>query len=219
MSPVLITGVNRGLGLQLCRLAAKRSIPIIVSSRRGQETEQLLAKEKIPFQSHVNIDFGAEGPDKIYGKVHALGTLAGVIHSSSPYTQQGVRDSKTEDFQMYGNFVCNTLALSKAAAEQVEPGGKAIYVGAIVGQLGRIRYTPFSVYKLSLRGLVEGLNKEGLSATYINLGSVRTDPEAKASPCKYLSETYVAGKFLDALEADSAGEQLDLFSREDLHSF
>ena len=38
VKPIFITGVNRGLGLHLCRIAARNNLPIIVSSRRESDT-------------------------------------------------------------------------------------------------------------------------------------------------------------------------------------
>ncbi|RNC85554.1 MAG: SDR family oxidoreductase [Balneola sp.] len=90
----LVTGANKGLGLETARQLAKEGLTVLMASRnkeRGKEAVQKLKEEGLDVElvqlevtSEAEVDSLVQHIDTTYGKLDVLVNNAGIMHSGEP---------------------------------------------------------------------------------------------------------------------------------------
>ncbi|NER29491.1 MAG: SDR family oxidoreductase [Symploca sp. SIO1C4] len=198
--PILITGSNRGLGLEIAKLLNKASVPLVVSSRNPKKNESTLNSLGIYPQLNLRLDFDISDPADVDKVLNQLPSLSGAVHCASPYTLSQLTNASLDEFQLYGNFFQNNFIFGKHVLNSVRAGkgGRIILIGSTAADVGRTKtsLTIYGIYKNSLKALAEGITNEGkaynVSSTYITLGGFRDDSDSGVDTSKFLKQSSVA---------------------------
>lgn len=216
MSTVLITGANRGVGLELVKLYAARGDTVLACCRNPETAEALAAVE-----GHVEI-IGVHVTDATsvaqLAKVlegRPIDTLINNAGMTGPsYDRQNAR---VMDFDGWmETFEVNTLApvrVMQALLDNLKASADA-KVASITSQMGALSLdmpvgyaycTAKAALNKFMRLAALDLGKDGINVCVIHPGWVRTDmggPNAEISP-----EESAAGivKVIDGLNAENNG--------------
>jgi NAD(P)-dependent dehydrogenase (short-subunit alcohol dehydrogenase family) len=141
--PFLITGANRGLGLAVTRLLIERGFKVIAVARNRFASETSL-KDVVKNRTLVQRDLSRSMSDEDYAGLKSFGKLAGIVHCASPF-EGTLKKSSASQLADWGNFYSNALVLGKLALEQIDQG-QILFIGSIVGTLGKVSKTcaPYS---------------------------------------------------------------------------
>ncbi|HXX56678.1 MAG TPA: SDR family oxidoreductase [Thermodesulfovibrionales bacterium] len=184
----LVTGANRGLGLETSRQLARLGIKVLMgsrSARKGKAAVQELADEGLDVEFILldvtksdHIIHAAEQIRESFGKLDILVNNAGIAHrqeaSSSNSAETASPRALRETFDV--NFF-GLVELTQALLPLLKKsgGGRVVNVSSIVGSLtnqsgdGGISYKPFSY---------------GASKTAVNVFTVYLASALKGSPIK-----------------------------------
>lgn len=144
----LVTGANKGLGLETCRQLARRNITVLMGARdlqRGREAADSLTSEGLvvePVQLDVTrADHMAQAKNLIenrFGRLDILVNNAGMIHPEEPLlansTERVSLQTLRETFEV--NFF-GQVALAQVLLPLIKtsPAGRIVNVSSILGSL------------------------------------------------------------------------------------
>ena len=116
----VVTGANRGLGLEICRQLAMKGVKVILSARneaKGKEAAESLKEEGLDVDFHQlditgknSIQLFAEYVKVKYGRVDILINNAGILIDSPDFCTAVDVDKVRETFE---TNVCGTLSISQ----------------------------------------------------------------------------------------------------------
>ena len=192
MPAVLISGANRGLGLEFARQYARDGWSVLAGCRRPDEAEALRALGG-EVEVHALDVAEANAVDSFKG---ALGDrpLDVVIANAGVYG--GDHQGKLADLDFDGwldTFAVNTLGpvrLAAAVADNLKAGTEKKLV-AITSQMGSIADSSGGVYayrsskaalNMAFRGVALELKPAGITAIVMHPGWVQTDMGGKNAP-------------------------------------
>lgn len=227
---ILITGGNRGLGLALCQWCQQHDKPYYFTARTEEKIKEAISKYELTPAGSFPLDFegkeASQQMDEIFEKIH---NLRFVIHNASPFSLHTLEEASEEELSRLGRFAALNVIFTQKVFRILKKdplGGRIVFIGAIIGQAGRAWRVPFSNYKAGLRGLVESLNKEDksgkwISATHINLGTIRSQKEHEEDPSASLSELLAADVIMGIAteRLPIAVEHFDLFALQDASKY
>lgn len=219
MSTVLVTGANRGIGLEFVRQYASDGAKVIACARepdKAKELKQLAANGDIHLHPLDTSDFKA---------CAALGKqLAGepidILVNNAGYYGPKKQSADEMDFDGWAyTFAVNTmgpLALSQALRENLKRGGEKKIV-TITSGLGSTATTEggYLAYRASkaavnnvMRSLSVDWRKDGITVAVFSPGWVRTDMGGASAPLS--PEQSVSGmrKVIAGLTASDSGKFL-----------
>lgn len=170
----LVTGGNKGLGFEVCRLLAEKGYEVILAARDAVKGESAAKELSVKFfHLDVNDPKGIEKVikwiDETYGRLDLLINNAGILLDKS---------SKTDKAILSQTFETNVVApylLSEKAAELMKKngGGRIVNVSSQMGQLSSMvgGYDAYRISKAALNAATLILSSE-LKASKILVNSV-----------------------------------------------
>jgi NAD(P)-dependent dehydrogenase (short-subunit alcohol dehydrogenase family) len=194
---ILVTGANKGIGLEICRQLARLKHRVILGSRsaeRGEAAVAQLAKEglKVEFlpldvSDETSIDNAAGVLKKRLKELHVLINNAAIL----PTWNGSILDADAEELR--DTFATNTLGpilLTKALLPLLEAGKPARVIN-VSSQLGSVAqmgdgWPGYGISKAALnaatRKLAQALQPRGVSVLAASPGWVRTEMGTDAAP-------------------------------------
>jgi NAD(P)-dependent dehydrogenase (short-subunit alcohol dehydrogenase family) len=194
---ILVTGANKGIGLEICRQLARLGHRVILSARsaeRGEKAVKTLAHEGFTVE-FLLLDTADEASilraaRELNGRIEALNVL--INNAAILDTWQGtILSAKASDLR--DTFITNTLGpvlLTQALLPLLEAGKPARVIN-VSSQLGSIEnmtdgWTGYGISKAALnaatRKLAEALAPRGISVNVASPGWVRTDMGGQDAP-------------------------------------
>ena len=185
MPSVLITGANRGLGLEFTRQYAADGWRVFAACRDPAGARDLAAVEGDVFAETLDVDDGpqvAALANKLSGQ-----PIDVLINNAGIYGPKGVtRDTVVYDAwgQVFRTNAMSPLAVSAAFAANVAQGGqkKIITLSSIMGSIAENDSSGDFIYRSSkaavnavMKSLAGDLKSEGITVAVLHPGWVRTD--------------------------------------------
>ena len=185
MPSVLITGANRGLGLEFTRQYAADGWRVFAACRDPAGARDLAAVEGDVSAETLDVDDGlqvAALANKLSGQ-----PIDVLINNAGIYGPKGVtRDTVVYDAwgQVFRTNAMSPLAVSAAFAANVAQGGqkKIITLSSIMGSIAENDSSGDFIYRSSkaavnavMKSLAGDLKSEGITVAVLHPGWVRTD--------------------------------------------
>jgi len=185
MPSVLITGANRGLGLEFTRQYAADGWRVFAACRDPAGARDLAAVEGDVSAEILDVDDGpqvAALANKLSGQ-----PIDVLINNAGIYGPKGVtRDTVVYDAwgQVFRTNAMSPLAVSAAFAANVAQGGqkKIITLSSIMGSIAENDSSGDFIYRSSkaavnavMKSLAGDLKSEGITVAVLHPGWVRTD--------------------------------------------
>jgi NAD(P)-dependent dehydrogenase (short-subunit alcohol dehydrogenase family) len=186
---IVVTGGNRGIGLEICRQLAGRGARVVLTARQpeaGKEAAQRLAAQKLAAQFHVlNVTDPASGAALRDHLERAFGRLDVLINNAGIFSKEDGPGLDVELETVRATLETNTLAplhLSQTMAPLLKRSGTAriINVSSGMGALSDMEggYAAYRISKTALNAVTRILAAELRGAVAVNSvcpGWVRTD--------------------------------------------
>jgi len=194
---ILVTGANKGIGLEICRQLARLGHHVILSARsaeRGQKAVADLAKEKLTVEflhldtaDEASIQAAAAELKKRLKALHVLINNAAIL----PTWAGTILDATAAELR--DTFITNTLGpilLTQALLPLLKAGRPARVIN-VSSQLGSVQnmsdgWAGYGISKSALnaatRKLAEALKPHGISVNAASPGWVRTDMGTENAP-------------------------------------
>jgi len=132
MRTVVVTGANRGIGLELCRqIAARGDRPVAVCRKSSPELEELRVAVE------VGIDVGNDEAVRELGRRLAGKRIDAIIHNAGVMERQGGEGFVVDS--IVHQFVVNALGPLKVTAallRNIPKGGKIAIISSRMGSIG-----------------------------------------------------------------------------------
>jgi NAD(P)-dependent dehydrogenase (short-subunit alcohol dehydrogenase family) len=187
---ILITGANRGIGLECCRQFAHLGHRVILSARsaeKGEQAVKLLAQEKLKVEfllldtaDEQSIHRAARELQQRIPALHVLINNAGILDT----WQGSILDAKADELRdTYNTNVIGPVLLTQALVPLLEAGkpARVINVSSLLGSLATMvdGWAGYAISKAALnaasRKLALALEPRGISVLAASPGWVRTD--------------------------------------------
>lgn len=193
----LVTGGNKGIGLEICRRLAREGIGVILTSRdekRGEKARRALQQEGLEIAYHQldmtdpeSIGRCAAHVEKEFGRLDILINNAAVRFDRDLTIMDLKLDTleKTIEANIYGPFlVCRAFIPLMKKAE----GGRIVNVSSGMGALSKMADNSPG-YRISKAGLnaltrifADELKESGILVNAAHPGWVKTDMGTRAAP-------------------------------------
>ena len=192
----VVTGANRGIGLEVCRQLAGRGLKVILTARDQEKAKvacEQLKKQRLDVIFH-QLDLTDTGSiknlaryiEKEFGKLDVLVNNAGILHPKDGPSTEVDLDAVRQTFET--NLI-GALALSQAMIPLMRKGGgRIINVSSNMAVLADMvgGYAAYRISKVALNAATRVLASE-LAGTKILVNSmspgwVRTDMGGEGAP-------------------------------------
>lgn len=155
----LVTGGSHGIGRAVAVQLAERGEGVVACGTDRAALE-MLARETQGVVRPLVLD--VTDRDAVYREVASLGPLHAVVASAGVCETAGL-DQDPDDAVWHRVLDVNLNGLYytlKAAAPQLQSGGRIVIVSSGLGKLGRARYHAYTASKHAALGLMKCLSKE-----------------------------------------------------------
>jgi short-subunit dehydrogenase len=217
----LVTGANRGLGLQICIKLSDLNAKILPVARDVSVLQEVLVKHKVIFDKCLRFDLLSPTFVEDIEKFKGLG-VTNVIHCASPYTKSSILTSSIEEINTIFDCAKNDTIFLSFIMKEINDFGKVYAAGAIVGDQGLLFRGLFSLYKTTLKSVCEIIARESVgskkSIHYLNLGTFvdEQDLEVSKSDGK-MSTSIVAEQIVNGFSSDIVEPfQIDILGNFDI---
>lgn len=131
MSTVLVTGANRGIGLELCRQLAARGDQVIAACRKTNEELQ-----QLPVQVVENVDVSsAESAAQLARTLRGV-KIDNLVNNAGILTNESLADLDFDRMRrQYEVNALGPLRITKALLDNLHQGSKVIVLSSRVGSL------------------------------------------------------------------------------------
>jgi NAD(P)-dependent dehydrogenase (short-subunit alcohol dehydrogenase family) len=222
---ILVTGANKGIGLETCRQLARLKHRVILSARsvpRGEEAVATLAKEgltveflRLDTSNEADIAEAARGLKKRLSALHVLINNAAIL----PTWQGSILDVTAAELR--DTFATNTMGpiLRTLALVPLLEAGRPARVINVSSQLGSVAqmsdgWPGYGISKAALnaatRKLAQALKSRGISVNAASPGWVRTEMGTDSAPLSLEQ----GGRNITRLVTDFAPDVTDRFLQE-----
>lgn len=182
----LVTGGNKGIGLQICRDLAKNNFKVILTARneeRGMKAKELLKTEGLAVDFHL-LDVVDENSiqnlssyiSNTYGRLDVLINNAAIYFDGNPAEATKEQITSTLDANLVAPWM---LFQSMLPLLQKSNSGRIINLSSGAGELASTatEWAAYSISKLGLNALTRMLAKDHpeISFNAVDPGWVRTD--------------------------------------------
>jgi len=194
---ILVTGANKGIGLEICRQLARLGHHVILSARsaeKGEKAVKALAKEGLTTGFLLLDTADEESITRAARELKQRIPLLNVLINNAAIldTWQGtILEAKAEDLR--STFMTNTVGpvlLTQALLPLLEAGKPARVIN-VSSQLGSVQnmtdgWAGYGISKAALnaatRKLAQALKPRGISINAASPGWVRTDMGGESAP-------------------------------------
>ncbi len=217
---IVITGANRGIGLELTRQCLSRKDTVIATARNLEQAKELQAlKEKHRTLTVLACDVGDDASVKAFarqvtGPIDALINNAGVMGDRRPFDEMDPEAA----LATYSVNALGPLRVTRALLPQLRQGAgkKVLNVTSGMASIADNGSGGAYAYRMSkaalnmgTRSLAMDLAKEGFAVAVISPGWVKTDMGGKGASTEVdVSAKGILAK-LDLLGPKTNGEFLD----------
>ena len=230
MEQVLITGANRGIGLELvrCYLAAGAKVHA-VCRRSSSALQELANDERLQIHTLDLLDDLAlsELANHVTGPLDILLNNAGTMGRAS-FAQHGLEAGRFGDFdrqdwhRIFDINVCTPMSLTQAFADHLERSerGRVVMVSSMLGSMTQNTVGGFYGYRASKAGLNAlvaslgvDLSPRGIMAVAVHPGFVRTDMSGPMAEIEAAESAAGIAAFIDSLTVEQSGGFFDWMGR------
>ena len=179
MKAALVTGASSGIGLAVARALAEDGFGVTLAARRADRLEELAQElDGLPLPTDVTqrdqVEALVERAVERFGRLDAVVTAAGVLHSSPLEQLDEATWDETMDVNVKGTYLVARAALPHLRASK----GYLITLSSVSGQMGQAGGGAYNASKWAIRGLTQSVLQEvrgeGVRATAILPGRVAT---------------------------------------------
>jgi len=195
MKTVLITGGNRGIGLETARQLARRGFNVVIGSRSKSQAEKASREiEQVGKVSSLIVDVSdSRSINAAASKFSEIGPLDVLINNAGIYPDEGISVVTISREQMVGTFQTNTfgaLEMTQAFLPflRKSPAARVINLSSGYGQLDGLsaNVPSYCLSKLALNGLTimlaQALMEHRIAVNSMCPGWVRTDMGGSGAP-------------------------------------
>jgi NAD(P)-dependent dehydrogenase (short-subunit alcohol dehydrogenase family) len=187
----LITGANRGIGLETARQLGKNGITVVVAARTlkaAKETAATLQGEGIdvfPVQLDVTKEDDRKSAAKVvaekYGKLDILINNAGVGAEDGMFVLKAVETTEAELQKVFGTNVFSVIAVTREFLPLLKksPAGRIVNLSSILGSL-TLHADPNSPIA-SVKTFAYDASKTALNAFTVHLAAELKDTNIKVN--------------------------------------
>lgn len=212
----LVTGGNRGLGLEMCRGLGRAGARVLINGRDPERTGSVVAAlvaEGLAAEPAV-FDAGTVSPET----VESLGSIDMLVNNVGQRDRRGALDLPVADFRrlvdidLTAAYALSRLVAARMVADGVR-GGAIVNVTSVVGGiLGHRGDVGYAAAKAGLEGLTRAmaadLGEHGIRVNAVAPGAFGTEVNAPmfATPewQRWVRERTVLGRFGDPAEIAGA---------------
>jgi NADP-dependent 3-hydroxy acid dehydrogenase YdfG len=179
LKAALVTGASSGIGLAVARALAEDGFGVTLAARRADRLEELAQElDGLPVPTDVTqrdqVEALVERAVERFGRLDAVVTAAGVLHSSPLEQLDEATWDETMDVNVKGTYLVARAALPHLRASK----GYLITLSSVSGQMGQAGGGAYNASKWAIRGLTQSVLQEvrgeGVRATAILPGRVAT---------------------------------------------
>jgi NAD(P)-dependent dehydrogenase (short-subunit alcohol dehydrogenase family) len=164
---ILVTGGNRGIGLEICRQLAKQGNTLLMASRNLTKAEEIIKKMKgeiIPLKLDITQEEDIQEAFKFisdkFGKLDVLINNAGIMSTTTSASEANISEVKKvmdTNFFATWNLTVQLLPMIKKSSD-----GRIINMSSIMGALNELTggHAGYRLSKTALNGLSIQLSNE-----------------------------------------------------------
>ena len=197
----VVTGGNRGLGLETCRQLARVGAEVVLASRdpqKGETAAAALHGEGLEVTPHAldvtdpaSIERLARFIERQFGRLDILVNNAGVFEDSGAEGASALRSDPAIVRRTFETNTLGPLMVSQALIPLMQGNGRVVNVSSGMGQLAEMNggYPGYRLSKAALNALTRILADElkgtGIKVNSVCPGWVKTDmggPDAPRTP-------------------------------------
>ena len=194
----VVTGGNRGLGLEACRQLARAGARVVLASRdpeKGETAAAALRGEGLDVTPHpldvtdaTSIERLARFVERQFGKLDILVNNAGVFEDSGARGTGALRSDPAIVRRTFETNTLGPLMVSQALVPLMQGSGRVVNVSSGMGQLAEMNggYPGYRLSKAALNALTRILADElkgtGVKVNSVCPGWVRTDMGGADAP-------------------------------------
>ncbi|MEO0605171.1 MAG: SDR family oxidoreductase [Myxococcota bacterium] len=189
----LVTGSSRGIGAAIADALADAGHAIAItyaSSQEAAEARVAALQDRGVTAAAFHLDGNdAESVASLVPRVaEALGPIQVLVNNAGTVTPAVLSDTSDQAFdQQYAVNVRTPFQLARAAAEQMDEGGRIINIGSIWGQsvpmpgIGAYAMSKFALTGLT-RAWARDLAGQGITVNCVHPGPIHTDMNPSDGP-------------------------------------
>jgi len=228
MSTVLVTGANRGLGLEFCRQYAEAGWKVLACCRNPLEASALgaLAAQHPALSVHAVELTDFDSIDSLSRQL-ADASIDVLLCNAGVYSDDGKNSFGQLDYPRWlDSFVINTqapLKLAEAFLPQVKRSGRRLIVGisSLMGSMtdntsgGSIMYrSSKAALNASLKSLSLNLAGQGVGVLILHPGWVKTDMGGENAPTRPIESIAGMRHVIDTFSLADSGRFIDFRGNE-----